>query len=109
MKRMQMTVENYTIFEAVKAKGGSREQLCKLQFKETEEEPVFSADTVIGRKKLVTLLDWAGVRYMGELNDKEFMVVFHEPYRQIYALGNEKGEFIKVNGDEDAIYAYSEL
>ena len=109
MKRMQMTVENYAIFEAVKAKEGRREQLCKIKFKETDEEPVFSADTVVGRKKLVTLLDWAGVRYMGELKDKEFMVVFHEPYRQIYALGNANGEFIKVNGDEDQTFAYSEL
>ena len=53
MKRMQMTVESYTVFEAVKSKEGKREGLCKLKFEETDEQPVFSADTVIGRKKNV--------------------------------------------------------
>ena len=52
MKRMQMTVEDYAVFEAVQAKEGGREGLCKLKFDETDEQPVFSADTVIGRKKM---------------------------------------------------------
>ena len=109
MKRMQMTVEAYAVFEAVQAKEGGREGLCKLKFDETDEQPVFSADTVIGRKKMFILLDWTGAQYMGDLKGKKLMVVFHESYRQIYALGNDKGEFIKVNGDEDRIFSYSEL
>lgn len=107
MKRMQMEVVNYYEFTATGAKNGDVQQRCRLSFDKTDSVAVFSPNEKIGAKKLSILQQWAGANDMLGLLDKPFMVVIQDG--QIYAIGNENDQFIKVNGDDCRTYTISEL
>lgn len=107
MKRMQMEVVNYYEFTATGAKKGDIQQRCRLAFDKTDSFAVFSPNEKIGAKKLSILQQWAGAKDMLGLLDKPFMVVIQDG--QIYAIGNDENQFIKVNGNDCKTYAISDL